>query len=94
MSVSALRDIERGVSEGNHLTRLSIAQYFHCTMADLYAEKLKDTIMPDAISHVAEILTRMQSLSPKKLKAIYAIAYNDMALAEKLGLTHFLTKNK
>lgn len=80
IGISALKDIERGVSEGTVKTRLAIAKFLKCRLGDLYFSPDEVAAVTNAQSARADlilgIIAGLPSVNDKELRSI-ARSVND-----------------
>lgn len=86
--------IESGESEGSKASRQAIADALGCTLAELYRDT--NTRLPSAsnLADAADVLSRLSSLSPERLTAVYALIFDDLELARKAGVSRLLLNVK
>lgn len=77
ISVSSLRDMERGVSEGSYATRKALVDYFKCTMADLYRDP-SEPIQVD-LAAASALLSKFANAPHDIQKLILTVAHNDVS---------------
>lgn len=78
VSISTLKDIERGVREGHIVTRKTIADYFAVPLAYLYSEEVKienresaneNQLLKDAVKHI-NLLLEENNILKKRLSSL------------------------
>lgn len=83
IAISALKDIERGVSEGHIDTRRSICATLKCSLEELYHEGGPSGPVPDFTS-AAAFLSSFQGLEPVLQMVVLAIVHKDVGYAADL----------
>lgn len=83
ISISGLRDIERGVSEGRIETRQAIANRLNCSVSELYHDKDSAPKAQDLRSS-ALLLSTFADLSPDLQKVVLALIYKDSSIAKDI----------